>query len=119
MEPRILVVDSDPVERVHRQSSLIASGYPCDTTAAFDDALLKMRVEPYGLVLVDVGTLGQDAMGFVGEVRLRYPGVRVMLMAGMTSVEVMQRAWQCGALSTVGKPMDDSELFGKIRAALT
>jgi len=51
---RVLIVDDDPASRITLQTVLEASGYCVDSAATAAEAVGKMNLSPYALVLSDL-----------------------------------------------------------------
>ncbi|HYC92906.1 MAG TPA: response regulator [Thermoanaerobaculia bacterium] len=65
---RVLIADSDPHLRQLLYSALLAVDVFSDCVSTVPDALEKLRGEPYGVVLVDVGLPGGDAEQMVSAI---------------------------------------------------
>jgi len=66
--PRVLIADSDPQLRHLVFSELLAVDVFSDCVSNVADALEKLREEPYGVVVVDVGLPGGDAEQIVAQI---------------------------------------------------
>lgn len=80
--PRVLIADSDPHLRQLLYSALLASDVFSDCVSTVPDALEKLREEPYGVVLVDVGLPGGNPEQVVAAIaalgQLQRPVVLVL-----------------------------------------
>jgi DNA-binding response OmpR family regulator len=65
---RVLIADSDPKLRELLYSSLLAEDVFSDCVSSVPDALEKLRQEPYGVVLVDIGLPGGNAEQIVSAI---------------------------------------------------
>lgn len=65
---RVLIADSDPHLRQLLYSALLAVDVFSDCVASVPDALEKLRDEPYGVILVDVGLPGGKAEELVSAI---------------------------------------------------
>ena len=65
---RVLIADSDPHLRQLLYSALLAGDVFSDCVATVPDALDKLREEPYGVILVDVGLPGGDPEQIVAAI---------------------------------------------------
>ena len=65
---RVLIADSDPHLRQLLYSALLAADVFSDCVSTVPDALDKLREEPYGVILVDVGLPGGNAEQIVAAI---------------------------------------------------
>ena len=65
---RVLIADSDPHLRQLLYGALLAVDVFSDCVASVPDALEKLRDEPYGVILVDVGLPGGKAEELVSAI---------------------------------------------------
>lgn len=65
---RVLIADSDPQLRQLLYSALLAGDVFADCVGTVPDALEKLRDEPYGVILVDVGLPGGDPEQIVSAI---------------------------------------------------
>ncbi|HEX6083334.1 MAG TPA: response regulator [Thermoanaerobaculia bacterium] len=64
----MLIADSDPHLRQLLYSALLAGDVFSDCVSTVPDALDKLREEPYGVILVDVGLPGGDPEQIVAAI---------------------------------------------------
>jgi two-component system, chemotaxis family, sensor kinase CheA len=67
----ILVVDDSLTTRMLEQTILESAGYEVHLAASAEEALDKLLVQPYALMLADVEMPGMDGFTLIGELRSR------------------------------------------------
>lgn len=77
---RVLIADSDPHLRQLLYSALLAVDVFSDCASTVTDALDKLREEPYGVVVVDVGLPGGDAEEIVAAIAAIEPQQRPVVL---------------------------------------
>jgi two-component system, NtrC family, sensor kinase len=102
---RILVVDDDEFIR-DMFSAFLNENYTCVTAASSDEALLKMCVETFGLVVSDIKMPGRNGVELLREIRLRYPDTAVIMISGIDRPQRIRDALQLGALDYLIKPCE-------------
>ena len=114
---RILVVDDDPQIRRAMRATLTSKGYEVGDARTGEEALDKLRVETYDLVLLDMNMPG---MGGIESCRLIRTGSDIaIIMLTITNTEKDKvAALDAGADDYVTKPFSMPELLARIRAGL-
>ncbi len=116
--PRILVVEDDvPLARL-LGTWLTTEGF--ETEQAHDglEALAKLAVFSYTLVLLDLNLPGMDGSTLLGKVHLEHPDISVLVLTGRNRPEDMVLTLNQGADDCLVKPFSLVELLARIRALL-
>ncbi len=115
---RILVVDSEVLNREVVRRKLMSLGYDCecceDTRAALD--MLPGRT--YDLILTDVMIPERDGEDFLQEVLKIRPDIAVILVASVVNIEVAVEALKHGAYDYITRPFSMEEISISISRAL-
>lgn len=106
----ILVVDDDPGQRAMLRAVLSAEGY--QVAEAEDGASALERVEAcfYDLIFMDVRMAHLDGMTALKAIKVRSPGIPIILMTAYGSVRDAVEAMKAGAYDYLTKPLDIDEL---------
>ncbi len=119
-DARLLFVDDDPILREFAQVNLESPSTHVDVAAGGEDALQRLAVQRYDLVLLDLEMPGMD--GFAVLERMRDdPALRdtpVVVQTGREDVEAIDRCFHLGAASFVMKPLNWRLLTYQIRYVL-
>lgn len=116
-QPRILVVEDDPVMGRLLQSSLNNNGfYPVLVTEA-ERALALLRNKSFDLILLDWNLPGMNGGSFLGFLR-QFSRVPVIVESGNSSLEFRLKAFDLGADDILAKPYGLGELNSRIKAIL-
>ncbi|HEX8771784.1 MAG TPA: response regulator transcription factor, partial [Acidimicrobiales bacterium] len=115
---RVLVADDQPVVREGISLVLGAlEGFQAVGCAAGCDELLgAIRDGTPDVVLLDMGREGEEALVATRRIKLRYPGVAVLLFSTDVADGQSQRALACGADGVVLKSAPISEVVEAIAA---
>lgn len=121
-EPRILLCDDSPTERLALASLLRASGYSVDEASDGDAAILKIKHRPVDLVLLDLHMPQVDGFEVLSYLQEHRRALPVILMSGMPLHKIQHRI---SSLPTpelpplLIKPVDPDQLLGVVDLQLS
>ncbi len=118
MKPRILIVDDDAGTLASLARAFALEGYETLTAPSAARALDRLDEAPVDAILSDVVMPEMDGLGFLGELRTRFPAVPVILMSGQATLDMAIKATRLGALDFVEKPVGLERLLLTLRNAL-
>jgi DNA-binding NtrC family response regulator len=110
--PTVLVVDDEPLIRWSLSEGLTEAGYAVRLAAngAEARAVLAGAAGTPMVLLLDLRLPDVADLSLLGEVRTRWPKVRVVMMTAHGSAEDAARARELGVLRFVDKPFDVGEM---------
>ena len=115
---RVLVVDDEEPIRKLIASLLGARGYRIATAGSGREALEKLALEPFDLVVSDINMPGLDGIALLTEISGNYPDVGVLMLTGCEDVTTAVGAMKGGALDYVLKPFQPDDLIAAVERAL-
>jgi CheY-like chemotaxis protein len=117
---RVLIVDDQRDIRQLLRYGLEALGLDINITdvPSGEEALLVISRHKFDLLVSDVRLAGMSGLELINKVRKRNPGLRVILITGMTDSEVRQQVKEAGADHFFFKPVDMGELQAAVRRYL-
>ena len=118
MAERILVVDDDRGMQSALGEVLKKRGYQRDSALSAEEALEKMAVIRYDLVLLDVRLPGMSGLEAIGRIRSLRDQGEIIVMTAHGSRETALEAVRHGAHDYFTKPFNLAELEIVIRRAL-
>ncbi|MCX6133890.1 MAG: response regulator [Ignavibacteriales bacterium] len=106
----VLVVDDEPI--VCHSIRKILSKQSCAVEEAFDvdSAMLKLKIQSYDLVLLDLKMPKRSGMEVLKSIRTQYPDVPVIMVTGHGTIETAIEATKFGAFDFIPKPFTPQEL---------
>src|ERR1700737_4049410 len=116
-EGRILVVDADPHIRRTMKTTLTARGYEVSDSRSGEEALEKLRLETYDLVLLDMNMPGSGGIEPCRLIRSS-SDVAIIMLTVRNSEKDKVEALDAGADDYVTKPFSTPELLARIPAPL-
>jgi len=113
----VLVVDDEMALRRTLCASLAASGFSVDEARTGEEALTKLRSQPFDLVLLDINMPGIDGIKTCRRMReMTRAGIVMITVRDMDDDKV--NALEAGADDYVTKPFKLRELTARLRAVL-
>ncbi len=81
------------------------------------DALERLAAERFDFVVLDVKMPGLGGLDVIRLIHENYPGVKVVLLTGHSSVEDAEAGLRLGAVAYLQKPVDLDALLDVLRTA--
>jgi len=117
---RVLVVDDELPIRALTSEILSHAGYLVTTAASGDEAIHRLEVATYDLVVADMRMPGMDGATLYDQICDRWPHMegRILFITGDVEGERTSRRLARGDVRFLEKPFDTSALLGAIRSAI-
>jgi DNA-binding NtrC family response regulator len=110
-EPRVLVVDDDPLIREELESLFAKQPFRVESTPNVPDAIARLAQHEFALAIVDVRLAGSDGIALTREIRGRWPDTDVIVITGYASVQNAVEAMKQGAIDYLTKPFEPEQLL--------
>ncbi|MDE2510992.1 MAG: response regulator [Elusimicrobia bacterium] len=114
----ILVVDDERGMRDLLSSELGAHGYRVSVAADGREAVEKIRVGKFEVVISDISMPNMGGLDLLAEIKRTAPGVEVILSTGYGTVETAVAAMRLGAYDFIQKPFNLAEMLALVEKAL-
>lgn len=114
---KILVIDDEEIVRLSCTKALQSAGYEVRTAVSGKEGLSFLEAGEFDLVLIDLKMPAMDGIEVLKTVKLRHPGLEVMIMSGYDIIEHMIESIACGA-SYIGKPFTPDALVLRINEVI-
>jgi DNA-binding NtrC family response regulator len=118
MGARVLVVDDNEEHARVASRVLSRDGYAVRTAFSAGDALEMLQADPVDLVVTDIDMPVMDGLELLSEIKGRWRDQPVVMMSGVSSIDLAVRAVQRGAADFVQKPIDFERLREAVSLAL-
>jgi CheY-like chemotaxis protein len=115
---RILVVDDEESIRDLCARVLSRAGFAVVTAANGEEAVARLRREAFDLISSDIRMPGISGLEVLEAAKASLPGIRVVLITGFGTPEMLGRAQQSGADRILTKPFNPMELLAAVREIL-
>jgi DNA-binding NarL/FixJ family response regulator len=113
----VVLADDHPLFLRGLEAALEREGLEIVGLAASGEEVLEVatQVEPE-VVLLDVSMPGMDGIECLGELRRRFPEVKVVMLSGSDDQQVVDQCLDAGALCFVGKSVQPADIAHALRA---
>lgn len=113
----ILVVDDDETIR-DTLYELLSEEHDCQTAQTAEQALARLEVDSYDLVLTDISMPGLSGLELLGHVRQKYPDTPVIIISGISDQDHAQGLIRLGAFEYLLKPFRLEVVEKSVKRAL-
>lgn len=113
---RLLLVEDDALLGAQTQQALKAAGYACDWVQEGVEAGIQGELEPYDLVILDLGLPGRPGLEVLAEWRNKNLAMPVIVLTARSSWQEKVEAFNLGADDYVTKPFHMEELLARMSA---
>ncbi len=107
---RVLLVDDDPLICQFLEAQLTRQGFTVVSDSSAQDALERLAVEDFDVVVSDLNMEGLDGLAFTAKVIEQRADVPVILITGSGTMEIAIAALRAGAWDFLTKPIDPALL---------
>src|SRR4030043_123196 len=114
----ILIVDDEESIRNILSRRLQEEDYSCEVAADGKEALWKVFVRDFDLVLMDIKMPGISGMEVLPQIVTNHPDTCVIMMTATVDTETAVEAMKLGAYDYVTKPFDLDDLSMRMGKAL-
>lgn len=115
----ILLVDDEPEIREVYAQLLTQNGYRTDSASNGEEAIQKLGLKPYDLVISDIKMPKVDGIQLLTWVKKNQPHVKAILSTGLNTLEMTKAALDVGCEAFLAKPVKSNELIATVKFALT
>jgi len=115
---KILVVDDEEVVRLSYLRTLSGQHCNVDVVADGEDALQKMSLQPFDVVLLDLRMPGMDGMTVLKTIKQKWPESEVIIITGYPAVESAKAAVTLGAYGYLAKPVGPDDVINAANGAM-
>ncbi len=115
---RILLVDDEPELLEQIRHALLSQGYTVDTALDGIQAMDRMYVASYDLILLDIMLPGKNGFAVLQELRREKIPTPVLMLTARGGIKDRIKGLDLGADDYLAKPFSMEELLARIRALL-
>jgi DNA-binding response OmpR family regulator len=107
---RILIVDDEPNVRLNYRITLELEGYQVDETGLSTEALKKVKVDKFDLVILDMRMPRMGGLDLLAAMRAQRVNTPAIIITAFSDVPHAVRAIQLGASDFLQKPLRPEDL---------
>lgn len=115
----VLVVEDDPAIRRLVSMVLLRQGYRVDVAADGLEAVLKLGVSEYDVIVLDLMMPNLDGFTFLSTLAANDPGrLRKVIVTSAASPAVIRERMEGSPFFMLPKPFDITELIDQVRTCI-
>ena len=115
---RILVVDDDVIVIKSCRRILEAEGFEVTTVPSADEALEKIKMYDFDLLVMDVKMPKHDGIFLMREIKKNWPDIPIIVMSGYPTPETIADVLKLGAIQFIPKPFKPDEFMKSIQQVI-
>ena len=118
----ILVIDDESEMRSALSHALTRNGFSVESAASGMDALVRIKKDPFSLVITDIVMPDKEGIETIMEIRRMAPSIKIIAISGGGRIRAdsyLDLARKLGATETFPKPVDRKKLLETIDKVLT
>ena len=115
---RVLLIEDDESIAQGLAATLRQAGYAVDACATLSAAHAALRVEPFDLILLDLGLPDGDGLDWLRQQRQQGMSAPVLIMTARDALPDRVAGLDAGADDYLVKPVAPEELLARLRVAL-
>jgi DNA-binding NtrC family response regulator len=115
MQDKLLLVDDEPEILTLFSKVLEKRGYTVSTAPNGLEALKKLKVDQYSIVITDLKMPVMDGMELLKRVKKDYPEIEILVLTGFGTIESAVEAMKQGAFSYFTKPYNIDEVLIELK----
>jgi CheY-like chemotaxis protein/anti-sigma regulatory factor (Ser/Thr protein kinase) len=116
--PRILIVGNDPILGQRLRESPALAACEIEGCAGGCDAVQRLRLRAYDVVLTDPSTPVREDLALVGEIRRTRPGVKAIVLAPAVASDEIVDALRAHVFACFAQPFDMGEIADMVARAV-
>ena len=117
-QKNVLVVDDESAFLLAVRKLFQGQEFSVDTAETFEEAIDLINRRDFHIVITDIrltNVMSKEGLEILRYVRENKPGTRVIVLTGYGSPEIMEKAYDMGAILFLEKPLSASVLRNIIR----
>lgn len=117
-QPRVLIVDDEPVVRRILRQRLSAEGYHCEEASSAQEAWERLAESPPELVVLDIKMPGKSGLELLPEIKKLNRDTAVIMATAITDTATAIGCMKGGASDYLVKPFNLDEVSISVQRAL-
>lgn len=110
MNNNILLVDDEETIRYVLRESLIDEGYSVDVACNGHQALERLSLKSYDLLITDIKMHGMNGLQLIREINKKGTNSKIVVITAYGSLETVKEATRLGVLEFLSKPFKIQEI---------
>src|SRR3989440_8596257 len=109
--PPLLVVDDEKNMRLSLEAVMADEGYEVRAVGSAEEGLELLEHEEFFMIITDARLSGMSGYDFLNQVRVRWPGLPILMITAYATPKLAVEAIKAGAIDYLAKPFAPEELL--------
>jgi len=105
----VLIIDVDAEVLSTLEKRLKQEGYSVETTQSAQDALEKVKLDKYHIILTNITMPDMDGIELLREIKKYDPMTQIIMMTENSTIDKILRSLEYGANDYIDKPFDSED----------
>jgi DNA-binding NtrC family response regulator len=114
---RVLVIDDEAIVRTSSKRTLVPEGYEVRLAESGRAGIDILEQESFDIVLLDLKMPDMDGIEVLKVIMERWPGTKVIIVTGFSTVDTAVQALRLGAFNHIEKPFTPDSLLAAVKEA--
>lgn len=114
---KVLVIDDEAIVRISSKRTLEPEGYEVKLAESGKEGTEMLETETFDLILLDLKMPDMDGIEVLKVIMERWPGTKVIIVTGYSTVETAVQALRLGAYNHIEKPFTPDSLLNAVHEA--
>ncbi len=115
---KILVIDDETIVRISSKRTLEPEGYEVELADSGRAGIEFLEKGPFDVILLDLKMPDMGGIEVLKVVIEKWPGTKVIIVTGYSTVETAVEALRLGAFNHIEKPFTPDSLLAAVKEAL-
>ena len=115
---KVLVIDDEAIVRTSSKRTLVPEGYEVKLADSGRAGIELLESESFDVILLDLKMPDMSGIDVLKVVMERWPGIKVIIVTGYSTVETAVEALRLGAFNHIEKPFTPDSLLAAVEEAL-
>ncbi len=112
---KVLVIDDEAIVRTSSKRTLAPEGFDVRLADSGKTGIEILEKEPVDVVLLDLKMPDMDGIEVLKVIMERWPGTKVIIVTGYSTVETAVQALRLGAYNHIEKPFTPDTLLAAVK----
>ncbi len=112
---KVLVIDDEAIVRTSSKRTLVPEGYEVKLADSGQAGIEILESESFDVVLLDLKMPDMGGIEVLKVIMERWPGTKVLIVTGYSTVETAVEALRLGAFNHIEKPFTPDSLLAAVK----
>jgi DNA-binding response OmpR family regulator len=113
---KILIIEDEELLAASVLNFLKREGYQCESVDSYNDAIMKINLYHYDILLVDITIIGGNGLDVIKEVKEKRINSGIIILSAKDSLDDKISGLDLGADDYLTKPFHLAELIARIKS---